>query len=98
MRPPLVGAETWLAVMKRAEYRCQCAGICGRSHATTGHCCPRQHSDRHPLAAADPFGRPFAVAARLRPGDLVALCPDCHAGVLRRARADQPEDQTERLF
>jgi hypothetical protein len=93
MKPPIVGADLWRAVMKLAGDRCQCTGACGKKHLTParkpGRC---EHvngeyvkgSGRLRLLALprDPF-LPWHEAASLPPARLIAFCRPCADGVRR---------------
>jgi hypothetical protein len=109
IRPPVVGAELWSAVMSAAGYRCQCEGACGSKHTPTGqrtagvqHRCPRTAASGAPPLVVAPVEPtvPACVAAALPAGDLRAWCPACYAGALavaRRAERNAPEP-TDDLF
>jgi hypothetical protein len=75
---PIVGAATWLPVMRAAGFRCQCTGGCGRSHVKDKGRCRREHTDlcRLIAAPANPTGDPHRDAT----APLVAYCPNCFDG------------------
>ncbi|NUS76679.1 MAG: hypothetical protein HOV70_10830 [Streptomyces sp.] len=96
VRPPLVGAPLWSAVMKNAEHRCECRGACGKKHdperTRKQQRCPRRNGDHVSkigeivLVATprDPINEgDFVTAASLPPRRLIALCPECHDAVRR---------------
>jgi len=67
---------TWLAVMERSGWRCECTGLCGRNHVY-----PAEHAPGSPLHAVPVWpGISEASAARLPAAALAALCMDCHIG------------------
>ncbi|MCY0928364.1 hypothetical protein OTB20_19605 [Streptomyces sp. H27-H1] len=108
VRPPIVGAALWSAVMKAAGHRCQCQGVCGKKHADrarkAGRC--ERYNGEHiskkgevVLVATprDPVNEgSFTEAARLPARRLIALCPTCYDAVralFRRAEKKlQPQD------
>jgi hypothetical protein len=104
IRPPIVGAELWSAVMSAAGYRCQCEGACGSKHTPASqrslgqrYRCPRTAAvpDAPPLVVApvEPTV-PACVAAALPAEDLRIWCPACYGGALavaRRAERNTPE-------
>ncbi|MET9704882.1 hypothetical protein [Streptomyces griseus] len=96
VRPPLVGAPLWSAVMKNAEHRCECRGACGKKHdperTRKQQRCPRRNGDfvskrgEVVLIATprDPINEgDFVTAASLPPRRLIAMCPECHDAVRR---------------
>jgi hypothetical protein len=99
VRPPIVGAEKWTAVMKNAGHRCECRGACGKKHAangqrTQGRC--DLENGKHiskkgevVLIAMprDPVNEGcFATAASLPARRLAAMCPPCYDAVLAKIR------------
>ncbi|MFB8417403.1 hypothetical protein ACFC63_18035 [Streptomyces albidoflavus] len=105
---PLAAAALHTAVMRAAEYRCQCTGRCGNAHRKGGGRCPLVHDGytskrgrRVHLAAAPPDPlTPLVQAVSLSAADLMAWCPDCHTGALRQARKDarRPDPDQGALF
>lgn len=107
VKPPLVGADLWRAVMVLAEDRCQCQGACGKGHLTParkpGRC---EHENgayvkgvgRLKLLAIprDPL-LPWHEAAALPPARLIAFCRPCADGVRRAinrgVKAMPPQDE-----
>ena len=99
VRPPIVGAALWSAVMKNAGHRCECRGACGKKHSangqrTQGRC--ELENGKHiskkgevVLIAMprDPIGEgDFATAAQLPARRLAAMCPPCYDAVLAKIR------------
>lgn len=97
VRPPIVGAALWTAVMKNAGHRCECRGACGKKHdpmrrGKQGRC--ELENGKHiskrgevVLIAMprDPIGEgDFATAAQLPARRLAAMCPDCYDAVRRK--------------
>lgn len=113
IRPPIVGAPVWNAVMKAAGNRCECQGACGKKHdperkRVQGRCEIRngQRTTKRGTVALiatprDPVNEgDFHVAASLPAERLIAFCPDCYDGVRRifkRAEKQLPP-QEEGLF
>jgi hypothetical protein len=111
IRPPLVGAPVWNAVMRNAENRCECQGACGKKHdlerkRVQGRCEIRngQRTTRRGTVSLiatprDPINEgSFAVAASLPASRLIAFCPDCYDGVRRtfkRAEKSLPPQEDE---
>lgn len=101
VRPPIVGAALWTAVMRKADNRCECRGACGKRHSasgqrTQGRCDlenGKRISKRGEVALLamprDPIGEgDFATAAALPASRLAAMCPNCYDAVRRKiARA-----------
>jgi hypothetical protein len=96
IRPPLVGAAIWEAVVERCGGRCECQGACGKKHdpehkRVQGHCdvTNGQRTTKRGIVALlatprDPVNESsFHVAASLPAHRLIALCPDCYDGVRR---------------
>lgn len=96
IRPPLVGAPVWNAVMKNADNRCECQGACGKKHdperkRVQGRCEIRngQRTTKRGMVSLiatprDPVNEGgFHVAAALPASRLIAFCPDCYDGVRR---------------
>lgn len=99
VRPPIVGAALWTAVMKNAGHRCECRGACGKKHDADrkrkqGRC-PLENGQRISKKGEvvliamprDPIGEgDFAVAAQLPPRRLAAMCAPCYDAVLAKIR------------
>lgn len=96
VRPPLVGAPLWSAVMKNAGHRCECRGACGKKHdperTRQQQRCARingEHvSKRGEIVLIamprDPINEgDFVTAASLPARRLIAMCPECHDAVRR---------------
>lgn len=113
VRPPIVGAALWSAVMNRAGDRCECRGACGKKHTDRRTKKPDrcehyngEHVSKrgkiHMIATPrDPVNEgDFATAAQLPPRRLIALCPDCYDGVRRifKRAEKQMAPQDEGLF
>ncbi|MER5875530.1 hypothetical protein ABT119_06315 [Streptomyces sp. NPDC001910] len=113
VRPPIVGAALWTAVMNRAENRCECRGVCGAKHADRtrkpGRCVltndeyvSKRKARVHLIATPrDPVNEgDFVTAAQLPARRLIALCPDCYDGVRRifKKAEKQMAPQDEGLF
>ncbi|MFB6675555.1 hypothetical protein ACFCWG_24655 [Streptomyces sp. NPDC056390] len=113
VRPPIVGAALWSAVMKNADHRCECRGACGSKHDPNR----RGRQDRCPLENGkhiskkgevvliamprDPIGEgDFAIAAQLPARRLAAMCPPCYDAVLAKIRKAEKAlpPQDEGLF
>jgi len=99
VRPPIVGAALWTAVMKNASHRCECRGACGKKHSengqrTQGRCDLEngKHISKKGEVALiamprDPIGEgDFATAAQLPARRLAAMCPPCYDAVLAKIR------------
>lgn len=99
VRPPIVGAALWSAVMKNAEDRCECRGACGKKHdpdrtRKQQRCQVRNddHVSKVGLIALiamprDPINEgDFATAAQLPARRLAAMCRPCHDAVLSKIR------------
>jgi hypothetical protein len=97
VRPPIVGAALWTAVMNRAGHRCECRGACGKKHSasgsrTQGRCDlenGKHISKRGEVVLIamprDPVNEgDFATAAQLPARRLAAMCPDCYDAVRRK--------------
>lgn len=113
IRPPLVGAPTWNAVMKNAGDRCECQGACGKKHdpdrkrvqgrcdMTNGRRVTKRGVITLIATPRDPVNdSDFHVAASLPPSRLIAFCPDCYDAVrriIKRAEKQLPP-QEEGLF
>jgi hypothetical protein len=100
VRPPLVGAALWSAVMKTAEDRCECRGACGKKHdpdrTRKQQRCPVRNGDHVSKIGLigliamprDPISEgDFATAAQLPARRLAAMCRPCHDAVLRKIRS-----------
>jgi hypothetical protein len=113
VRPPIVGAALWTAVMKNAGDRCECRGACGKKHdpdrkRKQGRCdhYNGQHvSKRGKLTLIamprDPIGEgDFATAAQLPVRRLAAMCPPCYDAVRRKIKAAEKQlpPQDDGLF
>jgi hypothetical protein len=113
VRPPIVGAALWTAVMKNAGDRCECRGACGKKHDADrkrkqGRC-PLENgkhvSKRGEIILIamprDPIGEgDFVTAAQLPARRLAAMCPDCYDAVRRKIKAAEKQlpPQDEGLF
>lgn len=100
VRPPLVGAALWAAVMKAAENRCECRGACGKKHdpdrTRKQQRCDVRNGDHVSKVGLivliamprDPINEgDFATAAQLPAKRLAAMCRPCHDAVLRKIRS-----------
>ncbi|MFF5703462.1 hypothetical protein ACFY7H_13275 [Streptomyces sp. NPDC012794] len=100
VRPPLVGAALWSAVMKAAGDRCECQGACGKKHdpdrTRQQQRCQVSNGDHVSKVGLialiavprDPINEgDFATAARLPAKRLAAMCRPCHDAVLRKIRS-----------
>lgn len=96
VRPPLVGAPLWSAVMKNAKHRCECRGACGKKHdperTRKQQRCPRINGDHVSkrgevvliATPRDPINEgDFVTAASLPARRLIAMCPECYDAVRR---------------
>ena len=70
---PLLTPATWRATVAAAEYRCQCAGTCGRNHRKDGDRCAKSLRG---LGATRLFALPVSPGSRTS----VALCGPCADG------------------
>lgn len=99
VRPPIVGAALWTAVMKNAGHRCECRGACGKKHdadrkRVQGRCDlenGKRISKKGEVVLIamprDPIGEgDFATAASLPARRLAAMCPPCYDAVLAKIR------------
>lgn len=99
VRPPIVGAALWSAVMKNAEHRCECHGACGKKHdpdrTRKQQRCPVRNGDHVSKVGEivliamprDPINEgDFVTAAQLPARRLAAMCRPCHDAVLRKIR------------
>ncbi|MFF7248967.1 hypothetical protein ACFZBU_34230 [Embleya sp. NPDC008237] len=100
MRPPIVGAHLWDAVLRRENGTCGCAGECGKCHKESGGRC-----DRHDALIVAPrdLATPLAVAVVLAPADVTTWCARCHgparSAAVKAARAARAERyESESLF
>jgi hypothetical protein len=85
-QPPVVGASTWLEVIARADYRCQCTGQCGSGHVRDAGRCPHEVSV-YQLAAAPADPAISGVAAcRVNAAQLMAWCGPCLEDTIRAVR------------
>lgn len=90
MDGPIVGGALWRALIRRANYRCQCRGACGLKHTNGQGRCVAENHELGPLVAVTV--EDLSLAATLRAGleDLEAVCAICydgiHAGRRRAAR------------
>lgn len=89
MRPPMVGADLWTAVVERADGTCRCTGACGRDHGPAGLHCLEQDKPGRRLLVAPRTPMPPHLAARVPADELTAWCPGCWNRAVRRA-APQP--------
>jgi hypothetical protein len=99
VRPPIVGAALWTAVMKNADDRCECQGACGKKHdpertGKQGRCdrVNGQLVSRMGLIVLiamprDPINEgDFVTASQLPAKRLAAMCRTCHDAVLAKIR------------
>jgi hypothetical protein len=87
---PIVGAGLLRQVVSAAYGRCVCAGQCGRTHKKDMGRCPREDTPAAPLHAVPREAAPPVAEMRLGVGDLLALCDDCHRGLItRRSQANR---------
>jgi hypothetical protein len=113
VRPPIVGAALWTAVMKNADGRCECRGACGKKHDSNrkrqqgrcGHYNGQHISKRGELVLIamprDPIAEgDFVTAAQLPARRLAAMCPGCYDAVLAKIRRTEKrmEPQDDGLF
>jgi len=99
VRPPIVGAALWSAVMRNADHRCECKGACGKKHdpmrrGRQGRC--EHYNGQHVSKKGelvliamprDPIGEgDFVTAAQLPARRLAAMCPTCYDAVLAKIR------------
>lgn len=113
VRPPIVGAALWSAVMKNAGHRCECKGACGKKHdpdrkRKQGRC--DLENGRHVSKVGqvvliamprDPINEgDFVTAASLPARRLAAMCRPCHDAVRRKIKAAEKAlpPQDEGLF
>jgi hypothetical protein len=100
VRPPIVGAALWTAVMKNADHRCECKGACGQKHDPNRrgvqHRCEHyngQHISKKGevvliATPRDPINEgDFVTAASLPARRLAAMCPGCYDAVRRKIKA-----------
>lgn len=100
VRPPIVGAALWTAVMKNAGHRCECAGACGSKHdpdrtRKQGRCQNENGQNVSKIGEVTLIAMPrdpinegdFVTAAKLPAKRLAAMCPTCHDAVRRKIRA-----------
>lgn len=100
VRPPLVGAALWTAVMNNALDRCECRGACGKKHdpdrTRKQQRCDVRNGDHVSKVGLivliamprDPINEgDFATAAQLPAKRLAAMCRPCHDSVLRKIRS-----------
>ncbi|ARX81595.1 hypothetical protein SMD44_00993 [Streptomyces alboflavus] len=100
VRPPIVGAALWTAVMRNAGHRCECRGACGSKHDPNRrgaqHRCPLENgkhvSKRGEIVLIamprDPVNESsFVTAAQLPARRLAAMCPPCYDAVRRKIKA-----------
>ncbi|MFE7664765.1 hypothetical protein [Streptomyces celluloflavus] len=90
---PITAVSLFRAVMTAAEWRCQCTGACGQTHAKSDGRCPREHDGyvgknsgpvRLTAAPPDPLTNDLQAAA-LPAGELRAWCPTCLTTARTRA-------------
>ncbi|MFF9908784.1 DUF4031 domain-containing protein [Streptomyces olivaceus] len=93
--PPMFGnAGGWATVMERAAHCCQCTGQCGATHRQTQGRCATHHGEYggkgRPSVRLEAAPKDVAVreheAARLPVDQLMAWCPTCRSGALRKAK------------
>ncbi|MFD6551289.1 hypothetical protein [Streptomyces sp. NPDC058398] len=113
VRPPIVGAALWTAVMKNADNRCECRGACGKKHdadrkRVQGRC--DLENGKHVSKVGqvvliamprDPINEgDFVTAASLPARRLAAMCPPCYDAVRRRIKAAEKKlpPQDDGLF
>ncbi|WP_050515034.1 hypothetical protein [Streptomyces rimosus] len=93
-RPPLVGAALWNTVMRNAEDRCECRGVCGSKHDPERRGrqmrCPHENGmlvskigEIKLIAVPRDPSVDFTTAASLPASRLIALCPACDGAVRR---------------
>lgn len=93
----------WSQVMKRADDRCECSGICGRTHKTDDGRCQHLNAPNRPLNAVPRKPVPTRVAVTLPAAALLALCGPCYDALTRarkaaRAAAALEESAASSLF
>ncbi|MCX4232103.1 hypothetical protein [Streptomyces ortus] len=113
VRPPIVGAALWTAVMKNAEHRCECRGACGKKHdpdrkRVQGRCDLENGKRISKVGQVvliatprDPINEgDFVTAATLPAKRLAAMCRPCYDAVRRKINAavKQLPPQEEGLF
>lgn len=113
VRPPIVGAALWSAVMKNAGHRCECKGACGQKHDPNRRGvqsrCPLENGKHISkkgevvliATPRDPINEgDFVTAASLPAKRLAAMCPPCYDAVRRKINAavKQLPPQEEGLF
>lgn len=93
MNALMVATPTWVSVVTGAGHRCQCGGVCGRSHDKTGGRCDRGLDraipDRLYAAPTNPQV-PAEQAFRVPVEDLSAWCGGCLDRSRRLAAARRP--------
>jgi hypothetical protein len=96
---PLGGSELWNVVAERASFRCQCSGLCGRTHGE--RCAWTLRHRRMFVAPRRPTGKPHVDAAAPLE-DMALWCQDCLAAVMRElkrvAKSAPIPDDTPALF
>ena len=101
---PTATGPTLVHVVTASGRRCECTGVCGRSHAAAGGRCDRGHQhglvpDRLYAAPRDP-SVPAHQACWVPVESLAAWCGPCldRARRLAVARSPQPADMPDSLF
>jgi hypothetical protein len=89
----LATGTTWLIVIQRANYRCQCTGTCGAIHqADGGRCSAEALSKALVAAAADPTATTVSLS-RVHSDQLRAWCPRCLDGAARKTNSNSTTEQ-----
>lgn len=89
---PLGATELWRSTVRKAGLRCECAGTCGKRHASSGGRCDHGlHKQQWTRTADD---RLYVTRRGTRH---VALCPDCHDGHRTIDRRAEKAAAAERL-
>lgn len=102
----------WVEVITRADWRCECAGECGRTHKSTGYRCGQRQdwmevdaSRAVLLVAPRDLTVPDHAAWRLPAAELAARCGPCLDAARRSAarkvaaaRAVELRESTGELF
>lgn len=86
---PVTGWDTWLTVMERAGYRCQCrAPRCPHYRKNPEGRCGTEQSEATKLTAgpADPGPDPARTIAQVDTAELVAWCGPCWGRAVTEAR------------
>jgi hypothetical protein len=89
----LATGRTWLIVIQRANYRCQCTGTCGATHqADDGRCPAEALSKALVAAAADPTTTTVSLC-RVHADQLRAWCPRCLDGAAHKTNRNHNTEQ-----